>query len=517
MPDVCYMTFALNIIGACPYFLKLAISPDALAEETKDCKLAIVFDQMWENVKGEFSKDRFETVIVARITDAMPVPKKQIVSVLLSLKGKADIPKEKKYISVPDARKLAEAYDGEVKASFVPNRNAFITSSSGTTVGGIVKGVIATNETILSILSFEIASGQDKFTKLGDRVLNNFPPTAATSLLSLFLLPLYCGETIVMDPRVGEDDFYNQLIKLRPNVVLTTGIMWEAFFARIEKEKKKIKLEYASQWICGGEGAEASKIKQWDRLIRKDGGNGLLSGYGQSELFSTVTCEAKTARYDYSRSIMSVGIPLAGITVGIFDKDGKELGYNQRGELRLKGKSVMKGYYNKPDLTEQTKVDGWIKTGDLAEIDENGFVYVWGRVNDSTLLPDGREIYLFDIANKLKEKKYVDDAIVLEKPIKKNSISLVAHIVWDKSAKEDEKGSYLKELVECVEQYEPEVELIAFAIHDVMLPYSPTTLKKDKNRMMNQTDGFVRIVDDQIRKIHFVQNGNGLYSMDEST
>ena len=76
---------------------------------------------------------------------------------------------------------------------------------------------------------------------------------------------------------------------------------------------------------------------------------------------------------------------------------------------------------------------------------------------------------------------------------------------------------YLKELVECVEQYEPGVELIAFAVHDVMLPYSPTTLKKDKNRMMNQLDGFVRIVDDQIQKIRFVENGYGLYEIEKST
>ncbi len=59
MPDVCYMIFALNMIGACPYFLKLAISSKALEEEAKECRIAIVFDQMWENVKGEFTKDKY--------------------------------------------------------------------------------------------------------------------------------------------------------------------------------------------------------------------------------------------------------------------------------------------------------------------------------------------------------------------------------------------------------------------------------------------------------------------------
>ncbi len=121
----------------------------------------------------------------------------------------------------------------------------------------------------------------------------------------------------------------------------------------------------------------------------------MFSGYGQSELFSTVAVENPVARYDFSKKVMSVGIPMAGIMVGVFNREGKELGYNQRGELRVKAKSAMKGYYNKPELTAQTKVDGWIHTGDLAEIDENGFVYVWGRMNDIVKLPDEREIYLF--------------------------------------------------------------------------------------------------------------------------
>ncbi|WP_081669957.1 class I adenylate-forming enzyme family protein [Butyrivibrio sp. AE3006] len=519
MPDVCYMIFALNMIGACPYFLKLAISSKVLEEEAKECRIAIVFDQMWENVKGGFTKDKYEKVIIARITDAMPTPKKQIVSVMTKIRKKTQIPRGEKYISVSDAKELGKGYNGEIKAPFVSNRNAFITSSSGTTVGGIVKGVVATNETVLTQLSISDASGTQFFK--GERCLNHFPPTAATSLNLLFSVPLYRGMTVVMDPRVEEKDFYNQITKLHVNAACSTGSAWEAFFNRLEKERAKGKefdFSYVKCWVVGGEGTDSKKFQKWQNIMHELGSDrGLASGYGSSELFASACSESVNARYDFSKPIMSVGIPMAGITVGVFDEEGKELGYNQKGELWIRSKSVMKCYYNKPELTAKTKVDGWIHTGDLAEIDENGFVYILGRVKDTTLLPDGRKIYLFDIAHRIKEKNYIDDAIVLEKPIKQDSISLVAHIVWEKSVKEDEKVAYLKALVECVEQYEPGVELIAFAIHDVMLPYSPTTLKKDKNRMMNQLDGFVWIVDDQIQKIRFVENGYGLYEIEKST
>ena len=518
MPDVCYMIFALNIIGACPYFLKLAISPEALAEETKECRLAIVFDQMWENVSGEFTKDRFETVIIAKITDAMPFPKKLIVSALSEMKNKIIIPKGRKYISVPEARKLASEFNGELKVPFEPARAAFITSSSGTTVDGVVKGTVATNESTISQLFMGDNSNINFFP--GDRCLNHFPPTASTSLNVLFLLALFKGETVIVDPRVSETAFNYQILKLKPNVVLTTGSAWECFFNRIENEHRHGKIfnfEYAIGWIVGGEGTDTKKFKKWDGIMQNFNPQNLLfSGYGSSELFSATSCETLEARYDFSKPIMSVGIPYAGITMGVFDENGNELGYNQRGELWIKSKSAMKEYYNKPELTAQTKVDGWIHTGDLAEIDEKGFVYIWGRMKDTVKLSNGREIYLFDIANKIKEKDYIDDAIVLEMPVDHHSVNLLAHIVWDRSVKETDKESHLKELTTYIKEWEPDICLCIYAIHEGMLPYSPTTLKKDRNMMSKQLEGYVQVTDEGIRKIRFVESMNGLYRIEKA-
>ena len=359
------------------------------------------------------------------------------------------------------------------------------------------------------------ASGIQYFP--GDRCLNHFPPTASTSLNVLFILALFNGETIVVDPRVSEEDFYNQLTKLKPNMALSTGSAWEAFFNRVEREieaGKSFDFSYAKGWTVGGEGTDSSKFQKWNAIMKRANAyNMLSSGYGSSELFSATSVETIDAKYDFSKQIMSVGIPYAGIVMGVFDDQGNELGYNCRGELRIKSKSAMKGYYNKPELTAETKVDGWIRTGDLAEIDEQGFVYIWGRLKDTVKLPDGRYIYLFDIANRIKEKDYIDDAIVLEKPIDTETVNLVAHIVWDKSVKDSDKENYLRELIKHVQEYEPNVNLDTFAVHDVMLPYSPTTLKKDKNKMYKQEDGYIRIRDGYIERIRMISEENGLFSV----
>ncbi|MBE5806437.1 MAG: acyl--CoA ligase [Clostridiales bacterium] len=517
VPDICAMVFALNMIGACPYFLKLAISPEALEEETRDSKVAVVFDGMWQNVANEFSKDKFKKVIVATVTADMPSPKKQIVSFMNYIqakKNKSRIPDEKKYIWADKAREIADYYTGEVKVPFVSERPTFITSSSGTTVNGVVKGTVATNESTISQLYMGANSNIQYFP--GDRCLNHFPPTASTSLNVLYLLALYHGETVVLDPRVSEKDFYYQLTSLKPNIALHTGSAWEAFFNRVSKEMeqgKKFDFSYAKGWTVGGEGSDVKKFKKWNEIMeRANAHDHLFSGYGSSELFSGTSVENIYARYDFSKQIMSVGIPYCGIVMGVFDENGNELSYNQRGELRVKSKSAMKGYYNKPELTAETIVDGWVRTGDLAEIDDNGFIYIWGRVKDSIKLSDGSQLHLFDIANKIKEKGFIDDAIVLSMPTEENENNLVAHIVWSNDMTMVEKRDAIEELNNLLINYLPEgVQVSAYSEHEIMLPYSPTTMKKDKNRLSKQTNGYMQVVDGNLNNIEFILNENGKF------
>ena len=521
VPDICAMVFGLNMIGACPYFLKLAISPEALSEETKDSKIAVVYDGMWSNVAHEFSKDKFKKVIVATVTADMPNPKKQIVSFINFIqarKNKCKIPDDNnKYIYADKARDISNYYTGDVKVPFETNRSTFITSSSGTTIGGVVKGTVATNESTISQLLMGEVSETQFFP--GDRCLNHFPPTASTSLNLLFLTALYSGETVIIDPRVSEKDFYNQLINLKPNQALHTGSAWEAFFNRVAHEMeqgKKFDFSYAKGWTIGGEGTDVKKFIKWNNIMKDcHSTRDLFIGYGLSELFSASTASKLNVEMDYSKHIMSVGIPYAGISICICDENGKELSYNQRGEIRIKSKSAMKEYYNKPLLTNIAKDNEWICTGDLAEIDENGRVYVWGRIKDSIKLSDESVLYLFDIANNIKTFDFVDDAIVLKMPTDENKYDLVVHIVWNKKMKtsSDSISQYIDSINKMLESLLPkEVKVVGYYEHDTMLPYSPTTLKKDKNAMSKELEGYKQVIDGKLYKIDFILNEKDSYS-----
>ena len=162
----------------------------------------------------------------------------------------------------------------------------------------------------------------------------------------------------------------------------------------------------------------------------------------------------------------------------------------------------MKEYYQKPELTKKTKINGWICTGDLADIDEKGFVYIWGRCKDTVSVSGGAEIYLFDVANKIKEKKYIDDAIVLPLPDQAPVTKLAAHIVWAEGITDDRKASCLEDLNETLKDYLPKpLTLWGYAEHQGMLPYSPTTLKKDRNRMYQQKTGFYQVCSGKLAEV----------------
>lgn len=517
VPDICAMVFGLNMIGACPYFLKLAINKESLASETKDSKIAVVYDGMWQNVASEFSKDKFKNIIVATATADMPSPKKQIVSFLnliQSMKNKSQIPNEKKYIWIDKAKEIANYYSGNVKVPFVPNRSTIITSSSGTTNGGLAKGVVATNESILTQVYSTTYS--DILYRPGLRTLNHFPPAAATSLNALFLVGLFNGATIIVDPRVSEKDFYNQLVFLKPNICINTGSLWETFFNRISeeiKQGKKFDFSYAKGWMIGGEGTTSKKMEQWDKIMEQCGGGYIYGGYGLSETFSGISYDRVDEKPNFSKLMINSGLIQAGMVAGVFDKDGNELSYNQRGELKVKTNASMKEYYHKPELTAQTVVDGWVKTGDLAEIDENGFLYIWGRIVDNIVTSNGEKIYLFDIENIIKENEFVDDAIVLTMPSDENDNNLVVHIVWRDNPSLNDKKTNIelmnKQLNNCLPN---DVKISAYCEHETMLPYSPTTLKKDKNKMSQQTTNYVQVIDGKLNEVEFILNENGKYS-----
>ena len=241
--------------------------------------------------------------------------------------------------------------------------------------------------------------------------------------------------TVYLDPRPDVKQFTKNILAFRPQVVLTPGGNWIHFIQHIDQliqRGQRPDLSFFRFPVMGGEGCTPQALQHINDVMQACGSPvALTSGYGLSETFSVCTVDYQPTGFDkdYSRHAVSVGAPFPGVTVGIFDEEGKQLGCNQRGEIRVKTRSLTVGYINNPEQTRTRLQDGWLHTQDFGELDENGRLFVYGRMAQYIPAPNGEKVYLFDIANRLRDDPAVKEAIVC--PLVEENNPLVACIVLE--------------------------------------------------------------------------------------
>jgi long-chain acyl-CoA synthetase len=124
----------------------------------------------------------------------------------------------------------------------------------------------------------------------------------------------------------------------------------------------------------------------------------IMEGYGMTE-----TATAATSNLPDAFRFGSVGKPFPGVEVKI----------GEDGEVLLRGPNIFKEYYKNPDATSETLVDGWLHTGDLGSVDEDGFLYITGRKKDIIITAGGKNITPANIENGLKQNRYISQAVVV--------------------------------------------------------------------------------------------------------
>jgi long-chain acyl-CoA synthetase len=138
----------------------------------------------------------------------------------------------------------------------------------------------------------------------------------------------------------------------------------------------------------------------------------LGNGYGLTETSSVATYNGGQ---DYERKPDSVGAPVGVCEVRVVDASGNDVPTGEIGELWIKGPHVVKGYWNNPEATAASFTDGWLHSGDLAYIDEEGFVYIVDRLKDM-LIRGGENVYCVEVEDALYSHPAVMDAAVVGLP-----------------------------------------------------------------------------------------------------
>jgi long-chain acyl-CoA synthetase len=172
-------------------------------------------------------------------------------------------------------------------------------------------------------------------------------------------------------------------------------------------------------------------------------GSSASNGYGLTET-SAITCT--NSGVDYERKPDSVGVPMPICDVKIVDSDGHELPHSEVGELWIRGPNVVRGYYGKPEATAQSFSEGWLHSGDIARIDDEGFVYILDRAKDM-LIRGGENVYCVEVEDVLYGHPAVMDAAVIGIPhrVLGEEVGAVVQVAPGTQTSQEELQAYARE------------------------------------------------------------------------
>jgi long-chain acyl-CoA synthetase len=305
-------------------------------------------------------------------------------------------------------------------ADILPDDEATIFYTSGTT--GKPKGALATQRNINSNIMAGVCVGQRVFLRRGETPPAPSPddPQRATLLAVPFFHATGCfavlnptcftgGKLVTMrrwDPVRAFELIEREKINAAGGV---PTIAWQLIEHPLRGNYDLSSLENVAYGGAPSAPELVRKIKE--TFPKSQPGN----GWGMTETSATATSHGAE---DYEHRPDSCGPPVPVTDLKIMDVESqRELPVGEVGELWCKGPQVVKGYWNKPEATAQTFHEGWVRTGDLARLDEEGFCYIIDRAKDM-LIRGGENIYCIEVENVLYDHPAVMDAALVGVPHK---------------------------------------------------------------------------------------------------
>ena len=370
--------------------------------------------------------------------------------------------------------------------------------TSGTT--SISKAVALSHKNICSNL-MDISSILD--VNSSDVFLSFLPLHHVFECTVGFLFSLYVGaETVFCD---GIRHIPENLAEYKVSVMASVPAIYERLFKIIKKhlekqgkveqiledeekykdssmEKKKEVFKEIHDLLGGNiklfiSGAASLEPSIEDKFRRL--GFNMVQGYGLTETSPVVAIGNK--KYHKTGSIGKC-VPSDEVKLLDINKDGI-------GELAVKGPNVMLEYYENKEATEKVLKDGWFQTGDLARIDEDGYIFICGRKKSVIVLKNGKNIFPEEMETLINKEDGVEESFIFGKPISKdpNDIKIFVKIVYNKESfeekTENEINEYFNEKIKSINKTMPHYKAIrGIIISDKPLIKTTTNkIKREKN------------------------------------
>ncbi len=346
-----------------------------------DCKALVIVDLYAHLLQKIISHTDIQHVIVTSVGDMLPFPKKYIVNTVIKYVKKM-VPE----YSLPLAVRLTDALKTGSEMSFdgaklTHDDIAFLQYTGGTT--GVAKGAMLTHKNILANILQTFEWLGPRIVRGEEIVLTPLPLYHIFSLTvnCLTLMAFGAHNILITNPR-DIPDFIKTMAKYKPTVMSGVNTLFNALMNH--KDFLTIDLTHLKMSVAGAMALQEVVANKWLKLTNSP----LVEGYGLTETSPVACCNP----IDGTDRTGTIGLPFPSTDIKLVDDDGKEVAAGEMGELCVKGPQVMKGYWQRPDETAKVMDGEWLKTGDIAVVDKDGFFKIVDRKKDMILV-SGFNVY----------------------------------------------------------------------------------------------------------------------------
>ena len=408
IPEMVYSLYGLNKIGASLMMLdprRTGREVDGMIKAAS-AEVILVLDLAVEHLREYLESLNAKKIIVISVDTSMPMT----VRTLKQMKMPA--PKIEYSENMCTWKQFVSIGKG-IETETVPygtNEMAAVTLTGGTT--GMPKGVMLSQDGFNAI-AMDFRYCGVTYTR-EQRFMNIIPAFASYGIVASLHMPLSLGLELVIIPKFDSDKVGHLVKKYRPSHTLLVPAHYEKLMNSKEMQNG-FDLSFFETAGSGGDTMNKGLEEKLNGFLKEHGAKFPLSqGYGMSEVSSAASCCCN----GNFRSL-SVGYPLLMNTISIFKPDSEEeLSYNEEGEICMTGPAVMLGYLDNDEETRKvlkTHSDGtvWVHSGDIGKMDEDGYVYIKGRIKRMITLFNGHKVFPTQLENTIGKHPHVVSCAVV--------------------------------------------------------------------------------------------------------
>jgi len=294
--------------------------------------------------------------------------------------------------------------------------------TSGTT--GKPKGVMLTHKNMISMFLSKIID----FKLDSDDIFLSSVPFYHTAVLNALVM-LYIGGTLIIHREFDPGHFLETIEAEKVTLALGVPSMINFLVQHNEKYHRDYDFSTLKTFFYGASPMPVALLRKAMETFRCN----FIHSYGLTEAsagvaFLSFEDHPFEGAKEKVRRLTSCGKEIFNVNVRVVDKEGTEIKSGETGEITVRGDTVMKGYWKLPKETSETIKNGWLQTGDMATVDEEGYIYIVDRKNDM-IISGGENIYPREVEEVLSSHPSVLEAAVIGVPDKKWGETVKAFVV----------------------------------------------------------------------------------------